>query len=121
MGYLELAVARYSVRSYSERPIETEKMEKILKAGQLAPTAVNFQLQKIYVLKSKGAIQKIRSLTLSAYDAPVVLLVCADKRKVWGSEGAAGASVLCQMPPAAFSVLGNRLRNRMLLCMEICE
>lgn len=42
MGFLELAAARYSVRSYSDRPIETEKMEKILKAGQLAPTAVNF-------------------------------------------------------------------------------
>lgn len=80
MGALELAAARYSVRSYSDRPIATEKMEKLSKAGQLAPTAVNFQPQKIYVLKSKEAIQKIHSLTQFAYNAPVVLLVCADKR-----------------------------------------
>ena len=85
MDFLELAADRYSVRSYSDRPIEPEKMERILKAGQLAPTAVNFQPQKIYVLKSPEAIGKIRSLTRFAYDAPVVLLVCADKTKVWRS------------------------------------
>ena len=53
---------------------EKEKMEKFLKAGQLAPTAVNFQPQKIYILKSNAAIDKIRSLTRFAYDAPVVML-----------------------------------------------
>ena len=42
MEFLELAAGRYSVRSFSDRPIEPEKMEKILKTGQLAPTAVNF-------------------------------------------------------------------------------
>ena len=33
MDFLELAADRYSVRSYSDRPIEPEKMERILKAG----------------------------------------------------------------------------------------
>lgn len=60
-------------------------MDRILKAGQLAPTAVNFQPQKIFILKSKEAIQKIRTLTHFAYDAPVVLLFCADTTKVWRS------------------------------------
>ena len=102
MDFLELAADRYSVRSYSARPIEPEKMERILKAGQLAPTAVNFQPQKIYVLKSPEAIGKIRSLTRFAYDAPVVLLVCADKTKVWRSPSEHGydtgemdASIVC--------------------------
>lgn len=49
MDFLQLAADRYSVRSFSDRPIEPEKMEKILKAGQLAPTTVNFQPQKIYI------------------------------------------------------------------------
>ena len=102
MDFLELAADRYSVRSYSDRPIEPEKMERILKAGQLAPTAVNFQPQKIYLLKSPEAIGKIRSLTRFAYDAPVVLLVCADKTKVWRSPSEHGydtgemdASIVC--------------------------
>ena len=85
MDFLQLAADRYSVRSFSDRPIEPEKMEKILKAGQLAPTAVNFQPQKIYILKSKEAIDKIRSLTRFAYNAPVVLLFCADTLKAWKS------------------------------------
>ena len=63
---------------------------------------MNFQLQKIYVLKSPEAIGKIRSLTRFAYDAPVVLLVCADKTKVWRSPSEHGydtgemdASIVC--------------------------
>lgn len=52
---------------------------------ELAPTAVNFQPQKIYILKSDEAIQKVRSFTQFAYDAPVVLLFCADTSKVWKS------------------------------------
>ena len=47
MTFLELSEERYSVRSYSDRPIEQEKMNKILRAAQLAPTAVNYQPQKI--------------------------------------------------------------------------
>lgn len=58
MEFLELAAGRYSVRAFSDRPIEPEKMEKILKAGQLAPTAVNFQPQKIYILKSDEAYRE---------------------------------------------------------------
>lgn len=85
MDFLQLASERYSVRSFSDRPIEPEKMDKILKAGQLAPTAVNYQPQKIYILKSEAALRKIRSLTRFAYDAPVVLLFCADLTKTWKS------------------------------------
>ena len=83
MTFLELSEERYSVRSYSDRPIEQEKINKILRAAQLAPTAVNYQPQKIYILKSQQAIQKIRSICSSAYDAPVVLLVCIDETLVW--------------------------------------
>lgn len=83
MNFLDLAADRYSVRSFSDRQIEQEKMDKILKAAQLAPTAVNYQPQKIFVLKSVEAIEKIRSLCPSAYDAPVVLLICIDENLVW--------------------------------------
>ena len=53
MDFLELAADRYSVRSFSDRPVEQEKVDKILTAAQLAPTAVNFQPQMIYILKSE--------------------------------------------------------------------
>lgn len=51
--FLELAETRHSVRSFSDKPIEKEKLEKILRAGQVTPTAANRQPQRIYVLQSK--------------------------------------------------------------------
>lgn len=101
MTFLELAENRYSVRSYSDRPIEQKKLDMILKAGQLAPTAVNYQPQKIYVLKSEEALRKVRTVTRFEYDAPVVLLVCADETQVWKSPteqydtGEMDASIVC--------------------------
>ncbi|MBR1867544.1 MAG: nitroreductase family protein, partial [Clostridia bacterium] len=56
---LRLMRERYSVRSFSDRSIEDEKLKLILTAGQIAPTAVNFQPQKIYVLQSAIRIGKI--------------------------------------------------------------
>jgi len=47
MDFKDLLVERYSVRDYDERPIEEEKLQKILEAGRMAPTAVNFQPQRM--------------------------------------------------------------------------
>lgn len=58
MDFLAFARKRFSVRSYSNRSVESEKIEKILKAADIAPTAVNYQPQKIYVLESAKALKK---------------------------------------------------------------
>ena len=39
MTFFELAKARYSVRSFKDTPIEEEKLDMILEAGRIAPTA----------------------------------------------------------------------------------
>lgn len=83
MEFQQLIKDRYSVRSFSDRPIEDEKLARILEAGRLAPTAKNNQPQKVYVLRSQEAIQKIRALTRCAYNAPVVLIVAVDKNLEW--------------------------------------
>ncbi|MBR1759235.1 MAG: nitroreductase family protein [Lachnospiraceae bacterium] len=92
MNFLELAADRFSVRSFSNRPIEKEKIDKILKAAQLAPTAVNFQPQMIYVLKSDEAMKKINRLCRCIYGAPMVFLICSDERKTWKSRTERGYS-----------------------------
>lgn len=83
MDLMELARERYSVRKYDPRPVEGEKLARILEAGALAPSAKNQQPQHVYVLESPAAIEKIRSLARCAFDAPVVLLVCGDKDAAW--------------------------------------
>lgn len=102
MDFLEFARKRYSVRSYSEKEVEREKTDKILQAALIAPTAVNYQPQKIYVLKSKEALGKIRSITQSTYNAPLVFLVCSDTDRAWHSSftkgydsGEMDASIVC--------------------------
>ena len=85
MNFMQLASERYSVRSYSDKPIEQEKIDLILKAAQLAPTAVNYQPQMIYVLKSTEALRTIRSLTRATYNAPLVFLLCSDESRTWKS------------------------------------
>jgi len=83
MSFIDLVKQRYSCRDYLDRPIEQEKLEAVLEAGRLAPTAVNFQPQKIYVLQSQEAISKIRHLSKMAFNAPVVLLFCYDENVSW--------------------------------------
>ena len=39
MSFLDLAKKRYSCRKLSAQPVEEEKLQKILEAGNLAPTA----------------------------------------------------------------------------------
>lgn len=85
MDFLEFARKRWSVRSYSEKSVEPDKIEKILKAADIAPTAVNYQPQKIYVLESPEALRKIRGITNSTYNAPLVFLVCSDEERSWHS------------------------------------
>ena len=49
MDFLELAKKRYSERRYDSRPIEEEKLARILEAGRVAPTGANKQPQRIFV------------------------------------------------------------------------
>lgn len=83
MDILELLKNRYSVRDFAPEKIPTELLEKILEAGRIAPTAKNQQPQRVYVLQSDEALEKIRAVTPSAYNAPTVLMICADMDVAW--------------------------------------
>lgn len=86
MDFFTLAKNRYSVRKFSERSVEPEKLEKVLEAARVAPTAHNYQPFRIYVLKSKDAIAKIRELTPCAFNAPIVLMVTICRDEQWVNE-----------------------------------
>ena len=84
MEFLELAKNRYSERSFASKPLEEEKLYKILEAGRIAPTACNNQPQRFFVLKSEEALKKAAVLTYT-YNAPVVILVCYLNADAWHS------------------------------------
>ena len=56
MTFMELAKNRYSERYFDSRPVEQDKIDKILEAGQASPTACNYQPQRIYVIRSREAM-----------------------------------------------------------------
>lgn len=74
---------RTAVRKFKEDKVEESKIEKILNAGRIAPTARNLQPQKIFVVTSENALRKIDEITPCRYGAPLCLLVCADKSIAW--------------------------------------
>ena len=87
MTFNELAAARYSCKNYSDKPLEEEKLQQILAAGRLAPTAKNLQEHKIYVIRSAEGLAKVDALTPCRYGAPVVLAVAFDKENVFTYPG----------------------------------
>ena len=76
--FLELAKERYSVRKFKDTPVEEEKIKMILEAGRVAPTARNNQPQKIYVARSREALDKLNEISPCIYGAPLVFIVCYD-------------------------------------------
>ena len=86
MSFQELAAERYSVRSFSNRPIEPEKIEKVLEAGRIAPTAHNYQPQRIKIITTAEDLAKVDECTPCRYGAPTVFLICFDKTVSWKRE-----------------------------------
>jgi nitroreductase len=101
MDFLKLAKDRYSCKKYNpDKKVPQELLDKILRAGQLAPTAKNSQPQHIYVMQSEDALQLVDSLTPCRYGAPVVLAVTYDQQQEFNypgdkySSGAEDASIV---------------------------
>lgn len=87
MEFKEVIRNRFSCRQYSAKAVEREKLDAILEAGRLAPTAKNLQEQRIYVVQSEEALKKIDSVTPCRYGAPTVLVVAFNKNHVFTYPG----------------------------------
>ncbi|MBQ6519708.1 MAG: nitroreductase family protein [Anaerolineaceae bacterium] len=87
MEFKEVIKNRYSCKKYSGRQVEPEKLEAILEAGRLAPTAKNLQEQHVYVLQSEEMLTKVDGVTPCRYGAPTVVVVAFDKNNVFTYPG----------------------------------
>ena len=81
MDFLEIAKARQSCRSYQEdKTVEPEKLEKILEAGRLAPSACNGQPYHITVCQgetAKAVAVAVMGMGMNKFadQAPVMLVI----------------------------------------------
>jgi nitroreductase len=75
MDFPDVLQRRYSRRSFSAQPVETEKLSRILEVGSLAPTAVNKQPVHVWAVSNPETLEAIKGVTRSNYRAPLLLVV----------------------------------------------
>ena len=72
MEYNDVLNRRYSCRAFAARGVEQEKVDRILEAGRIAPTAVNKQPVHIWAVSRPEALAAIKGVTRSNYGAPLL-------------------------------------------------
>ncbi len=85
MVFLELATERYSLRKFSDQPVEQEKILRILEAARLAPSAVNYQPCHFIIVTDHELKAKIAEGYSRPWfaKAPVVIVACGDHSMSW--------------------------------------
>lgn len=95
MKFLELVQSRQSDRAYLDKPVEKEKIERILEAARLAPSACNAQPWKFVVVTDSEKRMQIADATASKLlsmnhftkQAPVQLVLVEENANFTSSVG----------------------------------
>lgn len=85
MDFFSLIEKRYSVRAYKPTMVEEEKLQQILKAAALAPTAANRQPFQLVVVHTKGREAELRRIYNRDWfvQAPIVICACGIPSQAW--------------------------------------
>jgi nitroreductase len=76
---MELAKDRFSVRQFDpSKPVEPEKLDVLLEAIKIAPTAANMQPQKVKVFQTAEELAQADIISRCRYGAPLAFLICYD-------------------------------------------
>ncbi len=89
MDFSKLVVDRYSVRGYKTDPVEQAKLEQVLEAARMAPSAANRQPFKLIVISTEGRKEELRRIYNSEWfvQAPYVICACAIEALAWKRQG----------------------------------
>jgi nitroreductase len=93
---LDLILSRQSDRKYSDKPVEKKKIDRIIEAGRMAPSACNAQPWKFIVVDDPGLIKKIavacaaKLLGMNSFvtQAPVLIVIIREKPNFSSKVGA---------------------------------
>ncbi len=80
---MDLAEKRYSCRKFSNKPVPQELVDQMIAAAAVAPTAVNTQPFKLWVMASDEAKETIRQVTDYSFGANNFIVVGARKEGAW--------------------------------------
>ena len=90
MEFQELIINRQSVRKYTSQPVEKEKIEKLISAVHLSPSACNSQPWRLIIVDEPGLKTEVAKATFSktiafnkfAVEAPVIAVLVIEKAKL---------------------------------------
>ena len=83
MEFDDVLNRRYSCRAFAAQGVEQEKVDRILEAGRMAPTAVNRQPVHIWAVSRPETLEAIKGVTRSNYGAPLLLVVGCRPADAW--------------------------------------
>lgn len=89
MSFAELTRSRYSCRAYESRPVEADKLDVILEAGRIAPSACNKHPTRVFVCDTPELRERAAKAAHhfakdgSVFGAPLVLVVCEKMDTAW--------------------------------------
>ena len=85
MKFLDLAKLRYSSRNYKDKAVEKDKLDKILEAARIAPSASNRQPWHFIVIEDKNTLKELWETYQREWiqTAPMIIVCCGDHDNVW--------------------------------------
>lgn len=85
MDFSELIQARYSVRAYTSDPVEQEKLDAVLEAARLAPTAANRQPFRLIIIHTEGREEELNRIYKRDWfvQPPLIIGICAVPGEAW--------------------------------------
>jgi len=88
LNVFEAVRTRRSIRKYNQKPVEIEKLMKILEAARLSPSANNNQPWHFIAVTDKTAREKLFSAYHSDWfvNAPVIIVACATPSEGWSRQ-----------------------------------
>lgn len=85
MAFIDIAKNRYSSRKYDSKEIEESKLQNILEAARIAPSAKNTQPWDFVVVREKSMLDKIKNCYQRDWikSAPCIIVACGNHNKSW--------------------------------------
>jgi nitroreductase len=99
MEFFDAVNGRRSIRAFTSKPVEEDKIRRVLEAANAAPSAGNLQSYEIFLIKDEEKKKEMAGAVATAYsgnnfiaNAPVVLVFCANRERA-GKYGERGRSL----------------------------
>jgi nitroreductase len=88
MEFTDLIQTRYSVRAYRSDPVEEDKLQRVLEAARLAPTAANRQPFQLIVIHTAGREEELGQIYQREWftQAPLLICACGWPERAWVSK-----------------------------------